>query len=371
MRLDMPERSAVTPRTVVTAVAITLSLLAVAYLTFLAWRVVTWIVIALFLALALDHAVRPLERRGVRRGLAVAIVFVSVLVAFAGLGFLLVPPLVAQVREFVDALPDIVDRISRGRGPLGFLERELDVIERATRFAEEGDFGAAAGALAGPLYSAVESAVIAVVAVVSIVFLVLFLLLYGPDWARGLLGLVPGGSREYWERGARGIYDAIGGWVLGAGMIALVTGIVTTTILLVMGAPYPFLLGIFVAVLDPVPFVGATLGGLVVALVLLGTEGLVPAIVFVLLFTAYTQVENNLLYPVIYGQTVKLSPLAVLVALLIGAQLAGIVGALASIPVAGAVQVVAGEVMRYRSDRDSPTSTRPPPAPRRRGRTRV
>jgi len=121
-------------------------------------------------------------------------------------------------------------------------------------------------------------------------------------------------------------------------------------VLLIMGVPYAVALGLLVAVLDLIPLAGATLAGIiVVAVAFLHT---VPAGIVLLVFIAtYQQLENHFLQPVIYGRTVQLSPLAVLVSVLVGAELAGIVGALAAIPVAGAIQVLVRDQLAYRRGR--------------------
>lgn len=342
------------PRAVLTVVGIVLAVLFVLTLGYLAWRVITWMLIALFLALALDHAVSFFERRGLRRGLAVAVVSVLVVVVFGGIGFVFIPPLVAQIVNFVDAIPDLLERLTEGRGPLGFLEEEFGLVERARQFLEDegvGTISGLLGALAGPLLTVVQNAVVVAIAIVSIVFLTLFMLLEGPRWVARGVQLVPPEKRPYWERGLHGVYGAIGGWVIGALAIALVAGTSATVVLLALGVPFAFSLGLVVAVLDPIPFIGATLAAAIVSLVVFATKGIVLAAIVLGFFVVYQQLENNLLYPLVYGQTVRLSPLAVLVAVLLGGELAGILGAIAAIPIGGAVHVVLHEVLRYRRER--------------------
>ena len=117
-------------------------------------------------------------------------------------------------------------------------------------------------------------------------------------------------------------------------LISLIAGILTTLVLLIMGVPYAVALGLIVAILDLIPLAGAT-----IAAILIGTVAFIhsiPAgIIVVVFFILYQQVENHVLQPLVYGRTVQLSPLAVLISILIGAELAGILGALGAIPVAG------------------------------------
>ena len=112
--------------------------------------------------------------------------------------------------------------------------------------------------------------------------------------------------------------------------------------------PYAVALGLVVALLDLIPLAGATLAAIVVVLVAIAAQGLTAAIIVAVFFIVYQQVENHLLQPVVYGRTVQLSPLVVLIAVLVGAEVAGVLGALGAIPVAGAIQVIIVDWQRQR-----------------------
>src|ERR671931_129668 len=118
-------------------------------------------------------------------------------------------------------------------------------------------------------------------------------------------------------------------------------------VLLALGVPYAVALGLIVAILDLIPLAGATIAAILIGVVAF-LHTIVAGIVVVVFFIVYQQVENHLLQPVVYGRTVQLSPLAVLISILIGAELAGILGALAAIPVAGAIQVLIVDWRRAR-----------------------
>jgi predicted PurR-regulated permease PerM len=166
-----------------------------------------------------------------------------------------------------------------------------------------------------------------------------FMLLEGPLWVDRVFGLIPEHSQPRWRRVAHDIYRSVGGYVTGNLLISLIAGVGTTIVLLIMGVPFAIALGLIVAILDLIPLAGATVAGIIVVVVAFLHS--VPAGIIVLVFfIVYQQLENHFLQPVIYGRTVQLSPLAVLVSVLVGAELAGILGALAAIPVAGAIQVI-------------------------------
>ena len=345
-------------RTVFTVVGIVLAVAAVLEVLWIARHVLSWILISLFLALALNPAVDWLQRHRVRRrGAAVGITYLGVLLAVAGLGALFIPTLVDQVNSFVQKTPDYVDDLTSGRGKLGFLETKYHVVEKVREQVREGGASRILG-LSGTALAVTKGVLNAVVGTVTIVFMTFFMLLEGPKWTDRIFGLLPTESQPRWRRVGYDIYRTVGGYVTGNLLISLIAGISSTIVLLIMGVPYAVALGLIVAFLDLIPLAGATLAAIVVGAVAF-IHSLVAGIVVIVFFVVYQQVENHLLQPVVYGRTVQLSPLAVLVAVLIGAELAGILGALAAIPVAGAIQVVIADWNRNRLGRLVARSSEP------------
>jgi predicted PurR-regulated permease PerM len=336
-----------TPRTIVVALGLAIAALLVLGFAWETRRVLVWILIATFLALALDHLVRVLERR-MSRGMASIVAFVILLLVFGGIGYLLVPPLVAQVQDFVEAVPGILEELSKGRGPLGFLEREFSIVERARAFVEEEGAGGSLG-LSGPVVSVVTSIVTGVVGAVAVAFLTLFMLMQGPALWVTALDAVPERQRPLWERIGEGLHRAIGGWIMGVGLVAFLAGTAASLVLFGLGVPYAIALGVIVAVLDPIPFVGATVAAVIVSAVAWATEGAVPALIFFGFVIVYQNViENHILVPLVYGRTVALNALTVLVAVLLGGELAGVIGAILAIPVAAMLKVVGSELLAWR-----------------------
>jgi predicted PurR-regulated permease PerM len=345
-----PERVVyIRPRTILIVLGILLATLALLALVYLAWHIITWILIAVFLALALNPAVEFFERRGLRRGYSTAIVFFVALAVIIGLGFLLVPPLVRQVREFVDAVPDIVDDLTAGRGPFGFLQRDYHVVDRVREAVEKNGAGGVLG-LTGAGLAIARGVVTAIAGAVAIAFLTFFMLLDGRRLVERFYAFLPERSRPRWQRIGTEIYRTVGGYVTGNILISLIAGIASAIVLFALGSNYAIALAVVVAVLDLIPLAGATLAAVLVSLVVFVELGWVKGVIIVVFFVVYQQLENHILQPVIYGRTVQLSPLVVLVAVLIGAELAGILGALAAIPVAGIVQAIGRELFRYRRE---------------------
>jgi predicted PurR-regulated permease PerM len=180
-----------------------------------------------------------------------------------------------------------------------------------------------------------------------IVFLTLFMLLEGPAWRVRLMDLVPDRRRGSVERVGAGIYRAVSGFVVGNLLASFLAGLVATVILLVAGVPYAIPLGLFVAIIEVVPYLGPLVATVVMAAVAL-TQGLVPGLVVVISIVIYHLIEGHTLRPLIYGRAVDLSPLVVLIAIILGTEIAGILGALAAIPVAGAIQVILAELLQHR-----------------------
>jgi predicted PurR-regulated permease PerM len=192
-----------------------------------------------------------------------------------------------------------------------------------------------------------KGVVTAVVGTLTIAFLTFFMLLEGKGWLERFFSLLPPASRRRWQTVGRDIYRTVGGYVTGNLLISFIAGTLTTIVLLIMGVPFAIALGLIVAILDLIPLAGATIAAIVVGTVSF-LHSIPAGIVVVTFFIVYQQLENHILQPVVYGRTVQLSPLVVLIAVLIGAELAGVLGALAAIPVAGSLQVIFVDWLRHR-----------------------
>jgi predicted PurR-regulated permease PerM len=334
------------PRTVFVVIAI----LVVSFITlkvlWISRHVLTWVFIALFLALALNPAVDRLEGRIKRRGIATGIVFIAALVGIALIGWLFIPTLVDQVNSFAHKVPDYLDDLTKGRGRLGFLQTKYHLVDKARKALKEGGASKLFG-LSGTALALARGVVNAVLATVTIVFLTFFMLLEGRGWVDRFFGLLKPASQQRWKSVGHDIYRTVGGYVTGNLLISLIAGTLTAVVLVIMGVPYAVALGLIVGILDLIPLAGATIAAIIVGAVAF-LHSIPAGIVVVAFFIVYQQVENHVLQPVVYGRTVALSPLVVLISVLIGAELAGVLGALAAIPVAGTLQVVFLDWLRHR-----------------------
>jgi predicted PurR-regulated permease PerM len=325
--------------TILSVLALTIAVVLLLELVWVARQVLTWLLISLFLALALNPLVEWFQSHGLRRrGAAAGVTFLLALGAIVGLSALFIPTLVDEANGFVRAFPDYVRDITEGRGELGRLAERYDLVERLQASVEEGGASRVLG-LSSTALALTKSIVTLIVAVVTIAFMTFFMLLEGPQWLERIYSVLPDDSRDRWRGVGTKIYRTVGGYVTGNLFISFIAGTATTVLLLILGVPYAFALGLLVAILDLIPLAGATLAAIIVSSVAF-LDGTLNGIIVLVFFVLYQQLENHVLQPLVYSRTVQMSPLAILISVLIGAELAGVVGALAAIPVAGTLQVL-------------------------------
>jgi predicted PurR-regulated permease PerM len=326
---------------IVICVAVTLGVI------WIARHVLAWVVIALFLALALNPLVGWIERKtSLGRGPAIGLAYLLLMIVIVGVGATFIPKLIDEVNGLVDALPGYVHDLTHGRGRLGFLERHYHVVEKVREQVHNGGAKKVLG-LSGAALTVTKSVITLIAATVTIVFLTFFMLLEGRSWMERIYGLFPNHAQPRVRRIGDEIYKTVGGYVTGNILISLIAGASATVVLLIMGVPYAVALGLLVALLDLIPLAGATVAGIVVGIVAF-IHSIPAGVVVVIFVVVYQQLENHFLQPVIYGRTVQLSALAVLISVLVGAELAGVLGALAAIPVAGTIQVILRDWLAHR-----------------------
>jgi predicted PurR-regulated permease PerM len=336
----------IAPRTLVVLILLVATAVALAAFAYAVRTVLTQLVIAIVLAMALEPLVRVFEKRWLSRGAAVGIAFSLVVAALVGFAYMLFDPLITELNRFANDLPSVLRGLTQGHGRLGFLESRYHAVERARAAVQGHGVSGAAGQTVGVVTGVVQTAG----GMVFVAFLTLFVLLGGRQWFNGLVGFVPVDHRDRVRRTGAGISRAVGGYVSGNLLISVIAGSVTTAVLVATHVPYPVPLGLVVAVFDLVPLVGATIGTVIVASVAL-TRGVPTAAIVVGAMILYQQVENHTLQQVVYHRTVQLSALAISVSVAAGAEVGGVLGALLGIPVAGALKVVFGELATWRRER--------------------
>ena len=312
-------------------------------------RVLVWLVIAGFFAVVLNPAVDFLQQRAsMPRTLATLVVFVVGLALAAGLITLFVSPLVTEGQRFAQDLPSYVEEARAGRGPVGGLVERFNLDERlrdSSGELQEGISGLGSQSLT--ILGAVGSAIIGLL---TVLVMTVLMLMEGPRLLNSATEALPIDRRARVRAVAADCARAVTGYMAGNLLISVVAGGLTFVFLLIAGVPFAAVLSLFTAIMDLIPLAGATVAAVVVTIVafLHGTAAGIAAIIF---FIVYQQFENHVLQPVVQSRTVKLSPLVVLVAVLVGVELAGILGALLGIPVAGVIQVIVRDLWANRSGR--------------------
>src|SRR5262245_9193838 len=228
--------------------------------------VLIWVAIAMLLAMALNPAVDALQARGVRGGAAVAVVIVGTTLFIVAIGALFVPTIVREVNDFANALPGYIDDLTKGRGRLGFLERDYQIVEKVRDAIDKSGVSGALG-LSNTAVSVTKSVFNAIIAVVSILFLTLFMLLEGPAWMERIYSLLPEASQPRWRKVGHDIYRTVSGYVTGNLAISFVAGVSSVVVMLVLGVPFAVALGLLVGVLDLIPLAGATIAAVIVSTV--------------------------------------------------------------------------------------------------------
>jgi predicted PurR-regulated permease PerM len=314
-------------------------------------EVILLVAVAGFIALLLNPLVGALERLVRRRGIAVAAVTALAVLAFAGLAVAFGYPLVRGMTHLADDLPAYVRTAEHGKGWVGHLVTKYHVQSwvraNAPKLASYGRD------LATPVISVGKGALALMVSLLTIFVLVVLLLVEGPKLRTGLLGLMAPQRALRYQSIATEVNRSVTGYMLGNFATSIICGLVVLMTLIVLGVPFPFLWALWVALVDFLPMIGGALAGIPVVL-FAATQSLSAGIITLVVFLVYTQVENHVLNPIIMSRTVRINPLLVLVAILIGASLGswiggifgGFVVALLSIPVAGALQVVVKELWR-------------------------
>jgi predicted PurR-regulated permease PerM len=283
---------------------------------------------ALIVAAAILPAARIGERYRVPRGLTVLLVYLAAAGVLTLMGRLLWPALSEQWRQFIDQLPRLIENV---RGWLGDLQFFLSAWGASLPAPKTDNLQAVVGALVANTMRVTAGTVGAMVEALAILVIAAYLVIDAPHVGRTLLALVPPGSRAVAMRLAPSVLDRIGGYVRGQLVSSVFVGVLIAIALSVLGVRYSLLIGALAAVLNVVPFVGASVAAVLAVLSALNESLTLAAVTMVVMVGAQT-IEGKVLAPHFVGRATGLHPLAVLLALLAGAHMAGLIGALVAVP---------------------------------------
>jgi predicted PurR-regulated permease PerM len=337
-------------RTILRALFLSIAALAAVRLIGAVRDVLLLIGVSLFLAVMLTPLVAMVER-WLSRGLAVFAVWLGVLLSVLVFLGVLIAPLATQVDNLAKAAPSYIEDLKRNS-----TFRELNDRYQIVTKAQE-----AVGKIPSRAFGAAGTVATTVANSFTVLFLTLFLMYELPAISSFALSLLRPDSADRARLIGSQIQRNISGYVAGNLLISVIAGLTTLVPLLLMDVPYAVALALVLAFFDLIPLIGATIGAIAVIGVTAATAGVVPAIVMIVIQVAYQQVENHILQPIVYRRTVQLSAVVILVAILLGAKLLGVLGALVAIPIAGSIQLVIREVIDERRRRGDLPPLPPPP----------
>lgn len=298
--------------------------------------------LALFIAIGLNPVIDFLMRRGLRRGVAVAIVTFGFVLVIAGFVLAAVSPISHEVSTLVKNYPKYKASLAAGKGWAGKLAVKLHLTSYLNG---KSKIKIPTGGVLG----AGKEILTLGVATISIVALTIYFLIALPGVKKLWLSVIPRSRRERTRLLTDEVFSRVGGFMLGNLLTSLISGLGTYLWLLIFGVQYALLLALVVALFDLIPMVGSTIAGVIVSLVALSKS--VPiGIATIAFYIVYRYLEDYLLNPRVMKHTVKVTPGITIIATLIGGTLLGLVGALVAIPIAATIHLLLDEVAIPRQD---------------------
>jgi predicted PurR-regulated permease PerM len=329
---------------------------------------IRWVFAAIFLTLALMPAVDAVQRRvrirgrDLPRALAIVVVYLLFGIALVLLVLEVIPPIVREIEALASKAPGYVEDFE-GWARQSDEFNELNEKYHLTRTLSDqaSSLPSKLGDAAGEVRAITVSVLTNLLAAITIITLTFFLLLDGRERAARAVDRLKPEDAERWRRIGSRIAAIIKGYVSVNVLLAVLAGVFTWLLLELLGVDLAVPLAVLVAFFDLMPLVGLTIGGVLVAIVA-AFHSLAALIVWVAAFLAYQQLQDRIVQPILYRNAVQLHPALAIVAILVGAQLAGILGALLAIPTAATLGVLIDEALTYRRETAAPAVAQPEPA---------
>jgi predicted PurR-regulated permease PerM len=350
--------------TIITAVLVVVVVYMTGKLLYRLRDILLLMVLGGFIALLLNPMVDGLERWKIkRRGYAVAIVALGTLVVFSALAFAFGDPLVNSLTHLSHTLPSYVNRAQHGKGWLGKLLRRYHVENWIHK--NSSKLVSLAKSLSKPALALGRGAITALFALVTLFAFVMILLLEATKMREAIIEMLAPEHAERTRRISAAISKAALGYMLANLVISAVAAVAVFVTLEILGVPFALLFALWVLLVDFLPTIGGALAGFPTVL-FAAIHSVSAGVVMLIVFLLVMLIQNHVLYPVIMSKTVKLNPLVVFVAILVGAEVGswvsglfgGLVGVLLAVPIAATVQVI---VKEFWSSSASPTNAVPPP----------
>jgi predicted PurR-regulated permease PerM len=319
------------------------------WVTYLVRDILMLIYVAAVFAIGCSPIVRLIERVQVYRGasrisrpIAILVLYLALLAFLGVIAAIGLPPLIAQARELVQNAPAITNNLQDYAIRYHILDHRITMQELLQRAPGPGD-------AVGTLTNAVSGIVGGVIGFVTILILTFYFLLEADSLVEGLLRFFPRARRPWLGEMCRNITIKVSAWLTGQLLLGAIIGTTAGIGMWVIGVPYALVLALIAAIGELIPVVGPLLAALPAIAVAFSVSPS-TALVATIFFFVQQQIENNLLVPKIMEKQVGVSAITVMIALMIGASLQGIVGALLAVPTAAIIQVLVQDLLQYADD---------------------
>lgn len=305
---------------------------------------------AFFLALALNAPVSFISRhmpgkiRG-NRAWATSIAFLIVVLLLGGFIASLMPPLIKQTENLINAAPGLLEDVRQQEGAIGGLIQRYNLQDQVQNFSTEAEQRIKGGI--GQAFSTLQSLGSSAFTVLTVLVLTFMMLVEGPRRLEFLHELVPAKRKEVVKRTALSMYRVVKGYVNGQVTLAAMAAILITPLFFILGVSYPIGLMVIVFICGLIPMVGHTIGAIIATLVALFTSP-TAAIIVLAYYILYQQIENVFIQPKIQANSTDMSPLLVFGSVVVGVSFSGLLGGLVAIPVAGCIRIALLEYLRSR-----------------------
>lgn len=308
-----------------------------------------WLILALFLAVAMSRPVNRLARR-MPRGRAILISYLTLFLVPAAIAALIIPTIVDGANQLAQEAPGYVNDLQRSiakNKKLRKLDNQYGITQslqkQTLKLPEKA--GDAAGVLRDIGFGVINS----IFAAFTIMVLSIFMVASGRGWVLAALARIRDEDRrQRVQRALETSGDAVGRYVAGVIIQMTIAGVTTFIVLELLGIPFAAPLALLMALFDAIPLVGATIASVIILVITLFVDFPVATIVWAVFAVAYQQLENYVIQPRIQSRAVDVHPFVVLLSVLFGSSLFGIVGALLAIPVAASLQIGVREYLVYR-----------------------
>lgn len=340
-------RTTVTNRTIFRVLIISSLFFVGVWAIYTARTALTLLGISFFLAIALSRPVNALARRMPKdsRGLATGAAYLVVLGAIGGLLYIVIPPLITQTRQVIENAPNYINELETSNSRTAELARRYNIPETLDNYREQQSHRLTE--VSGPVFTTAKRIISSVAALVTILVLTFFMVVEGPAWMERFWALQPKEKRQHRKKLVNDMYKVITGYVNGQLFIATLGAVSAYIALRIIGISYALPLAGIVWFLNLIPLIGATVSGVMLVIITL-FHSVPAAIVLGVYLLIYQQLENNFVQPYVQSKAVNISPLLILASALIGANIAGLLGALIAIPVASCIRILVNDFFEDR-----------------------